>query len=195
MGYSVDLNGTSIMPILFLINQTHLNFWKHRYCYYSCFYCYLTTSAVSTATLLLLLLLLMLCYYFCFYCYILLLLRCNYFCFYCYFATTPASTTTCRRRLVGRASHQGIMALRLLNDHPHYLTMLDAEEQQEAHGVSWLSLPFLSAAPTPDHILSMAVSPCGARLATLHMSGAVAVWALPSFTLESQVDCDCCCYF
>ena len=93
--------------------------------------------------------------------------------------------TTGSRRLIGRASHQGIVALRLLNDSPHFIIMLDGEEQ-EALGRGW-SLPWISSAPPSDHITAMAATNCGTRIAAIHESGAVSVWALPSLLLESRV--------
>jgi len=93
--------------------------------------------------------------------------------------------TTGSRRLIGKASHQGIIALRLLNDFPHFITMLDGEEQ-EALGRGW-SLPWISSAPPSDHITAMAATNCGTRIAAIHESGAVSVWALPSLLLESRV--------
>ena len=97
----------------------------------------------------------------------------------------PSCPTTGSRRLVGRASHQGIVAFRLLNDSPHFITMLDGEEQ-EALGRGW-SLPWISSAPPSDFITAMAATNCGSRIAALHESGAVSVWALPSLLLESRV--------
>jgi hypothetical protein len=64
--------------------------------------------------------------------------------------------------------------------------MLDSEELAELASRTF-TLPFFSPAPSPDYISALAVTPCGARLAAIHQSGAVSVWALPSFLLESSV--------
>ena len=72
-----------------------------------------------------------------------------------------------------------------LNFCVYFIIMLDGEEQ-EALGRGW-SLPWISSAPPSDHITAMAATNCGTRIAAIHESGAVSVWALPSLLLESRV--------
>ena len=92
-----------------------------------------------------------------------------------------------KSRLVGRASHAGIVALRLLNDTPHYVELLDAEEQSLLSSRPWLpALPFISSSPSQDYITKLSVSNSGSRLAVLHQSGTLSVWLLPSLVLESS---------
>ena len=99
----------------------------------------------------------------------------------------PDHPLTGKSRLVGRASHAGIVALRLLNDSPHYVELLDAEEQSVLTSRAWLpDLPFISSAPIQDFITKLSISSCGSRLAVLHQSGTLSVWLIPSLVLESS---------
>ena len=43
-----------------------------------------------------------------------------------------------------------------------------------------------SVSSVQDHILTMAVSDCGGKLAAVHVSGTLSVWRLPSLVLESS---------
>ena len=93
------------------------------------------------------------------------------------------------RSLVGKASHAGLVTLRLVTQEPHYVPLLDAEEQRLLAASSWTLprlLPFQSPASSLDHILTMAVSEAGAKLASVHVSGGLSVWRLPSLVLESS---------
>ena len=99
----------------------------------------------------------------------------------------PDHPLTGKSRLVGRASHAGIVALRLINDSPHYVELLDAEEQSVLTSRAWLpTLPFMSSAPIQDFITKLSISSCGSRLAVLHQSGTLSVWLIPSLVLESS---------
>ena len=99
----------------------------------------------------------------------------------------PGHPLTGKSRLVGRASHAGIVALRLINDSPYYVELLDAEEQSVLSSRAWLpSLPFISSTPTQDYIIKMSISSCGSRLACLHQSGTLSVWLVPSLVLKSS---------
>jgi len=99
----------------------------------------------------------------------------------------PDHPLTGKSRLVGRASHAGIVALRLLNDSPHYVELLDAEEQSVLTSRAWLpALPFISSTPIQDFITKLSISSCGSRLAVLHQSGTLSVWLIPSLVLESS---------
>ena len=99
----------------------------------------------------------------------------------------PGHPLTGKSRLVGRASHAGIVALRLVNDSPYYVELLDAEEQSVLSSRAWLpSLPFISSTPTEDYIIKMSISNCGSRLACLHQSGTLSVWLVPSLVLKSS---------
>ena len=89
------------------------------------------------------------------------------------------------RSLVGRASHAGIVALRLVNQEPHYVPLLDTEEQSLMSSGSWLRLLSVSG-KNHDYIVSMSVSGGGGRLAALHVSGSLSVWRLPGLVLESS---------
>ena len=80
------------------------------------------------------------------------------------------------------------MTFRLVNQEPHYVPLLDAEEQSILSSSSWLRFPSLlsSVSSVQDHILTMAVSDCGGKLAAVHVSGTLSVWRLPSLVLESS---------
>lgn len=95
-----------------------------------------------------------------------------------------------KRSLVGRASHDaGLVTFRLVNQSPHYVALLEKEEQSLLTSPAWLRLPaipYLSSAPSHDYILSMSVSQCGGRLAAIHVSGSLSVWRLPSLVLETS---------
>ena len=99
----------------------------------------------------------------------------------------PDHPLTWKSRLVGRASHGGIVALMLLNDSPHYLELLDDQEQSVPTSQAWLrALLFISSAPIQDFITNLSISNCGSRLAVLHQSGTLSVWLIPSLVLESS---------
>jgi len=92
-----------------------------------------------------------------------------------------------KRQLVGRASHAGIVVYRLINESPHYMHLLDSEEQGLLVSRVWLpSFPFVSSSPVQDFIIKMSISTCGSRLAALHQSGSLTVWQIPSMVLESS---------
>ena len=95
-----------------------------------------------------------------------------------------------KRSLVGRASHDaGLVTFRLTNQSPHYVALLETDEQSLLSSPAWLrlpALPFLSSAPSHDFILAMSVSASGGRLAALHVSGSLSIWRLPSLVLESS---------
>ena len=94
---------------------------------------------------------------------------------------------TCHRSLVGKASHAGLVTLRLVSQEPHYVVLLDEFEQSLLTSSSWLRLPSLiSSSPASDPILTMTVSDCGGKLAAVHVSGTLTVWRLPSLLLESS---------
>ena len=88
------------------------------------------------------------------------------------------------RSLVGRASHSGLVTLRLVNQEPHYVPLLDTQEQSLLSSGSWLRM--LSSSKAHDYILSMAVSEDEGKLAAVHVSGTLSVWRLPSLVLESS---------
>ena len=94
---------------------------------------------------------------------------------------------TGHRSLVGKASHSGLVTLRLVCQEPHYVLLLDEFEQSLLTSSSWLRLPsVLSPSPATDPILTMTVSECGGKLAAVHVSGTLTVWRLPSLVLESS---------
>lgn len=100
---------------------------------------------------------------------------------------SDACPLSCHRSLVGKASHAGLVTLRLVSQEPHYVLLLDEFEQSLLTSSSWLRLPsLLSPSPPTDPVLTMTVSECGGKLAAVHVSGSLTVWRLPSLVLESS---------
>jgi len=99
----------------------------------------------------------------------------------------PDHPLTGKSRLVGNAIHAGIVVLRLLNDSPQCVELLDDAEQSVLTSRAWLpALPFIASAPIQDFITKLSISSCGSRLAVLHQSGTIKLWLKPSLVLESS---------
>nr|XP_042904334.1 neuroblastoma-amplified sequence [Parasteatoda tepidariorum] len=87
------------------------------------------------------------------------------------------------------ASQMGISAWRLLSEYPHYKLALSMDENKVESKKSWkdiLSQYNFYQSSKDDFIFKMSISPSGKLLASIHVSGAVSLWDLPSLRLKKH---------